>query len=354
MVNRTAVLTLSTPLHHGSEKPRIKPDNLPLGAINNYTPHRRLPVLLKSGDVQSIVDIPAVSGNSIRHLWRESLVDITLYTLGIKRKDLGRNILETLVSGGGMEARDAIKNEEEEEKQEATASRKDAIQPKVPILVRDRETLRSTMPMLSLFGCSYGNRMLSGLVKVGWAIPALQQTEHITNVESTVPYSEDITSFQLMTRHDLWHEDANENKKSKQSLYYIEVVSAGIPFFHEYNIGLSTPIERSAMQIAIDAFKNNPYLGGKSSTGHGKFQTNSWYENLDASPSLYIEFLKKNRDILVEYIHLWNKPEKLVQLVKGKEIIELPKDLTSELDRLVRERESSIENEFHKHMKSGR
>src|SRR5699024_5066231 len=109
MVNRTAVLTLSTPLHHGSEKPRIKPDNLPLGAINNYTPHRRLPVLLKSGDVQSIVDIPAVSGNSIRHLWRESLVDITLYTLGIKRKDLGRNILETLVSGGGMEARDAIK-----------------------------------------------------------------------------------------------------------------------------------------------------------------------------------------------------------------------------------------------------
>src|SRR5699024_383027 len=140
----------------GSEKPRIKPDNLPLGAINNYTPHRRLPVLLKSGDVQSIVDIPAVSGNSIRHLWRESLVDITLYTLGIKRKDLGRNILETLVSGGGREARETKKNEEEEENKEATASRKVAIQPKVPILVRDRETLRSTMPMLSLFGCSMG------------------------------------------------------------------------------------------------------------------------------------------------------------------------------------------------------
>src|SRR5699024_1215946 len=96
-MNRTAVLTLSTPLHHGSEKPRIKPDNLPLGAINNYTPHRRLPVLLKSGDVQSIAEVPAVSGNSIRHLWRESLVDITLYTLGLKRRDLDRNILEILV-----------------------------------------------------------------------------------------------------------------------------------------------------------------------------------------------------------------------------------------------------------------
>src|SRR5699024_12627091 len=98
-----------------------------------------------------------------------------------------------------------------------------------------------------------------------------------------------------MTRHDLWHEDANENKKSKQSLYYIEVVSAGIPFFHEYNIGLSTPIERSAMQIAIDAFKKNTYLGGKRSTGHGKFTTNSWYDNLVGSPSFYIDLLKQRR-----------------------------------------------------------
>src|SRR5699024_11984852 len=117
-MNPNALTTLSTPPNHESEKPRIKPDNLPLGAINNYTPHRRLPMLLKSGSVQSIVEVPAVSGNSIRHLWRESLVDVTLYTLGLKRRDLDRNILETLVSGGGMEARDAIKNEEEEEKQD--------------------------------------------------------------------------------------------------------------------------------------------------------------------------------------------------------------------------------------------
>src|SRR5699024_10167215 len=156
----------------------------------------------------------------------------------------------------------------------------------------------------------------------------------------------------LMTRHDLWHED--ENKKSKQSLYYIEVVGAGIPFFHEYSIGLSTPIERSAMQIAIDTFKNNPYLVGKSSNGHGKYQTNNWYEDLDSSPSLFIEFLEQNRDVLVEYLHLWNRPEQLVRPSKGKETIEFPKDLTSELNRLVRERESSIQSVFHKHMKSCR
>src|SRR5690625_2682031 len=338
MTNRTAILTLSTPLHHGSEKSRIKPNSLPLGVINNYTPHRRLPVLLKNDDILSIVEVPAISGNSIRHLWRESLVDVTLHTLGLKRKDLQRNILETLISGGGMEARDAVKNIDEEEKQEKEKTRKKAIQPSVPILVRDRETLRSAMPILSLFGCSYGNRMLPGLVKVGWAIPALKQTEHITNVESSIPYSEDITSFQMMTRHDSMKDDFNEDYKSRQSIYYMEVVSAGIPFFHEYSIGLSTPIERSAMQIAINSFKQNPYLGGKSSIGHGKVDTNNWYEDLDESPSLYIDFLKKNRDVLTEYIHIWNKPEKVVKVETEREVIEFPQDLSSELNRLVQER----------------
>ncbi len=352
MIDRSAVLTLATPLHHGSERSRIKPETLPAGAKNNYTPHRRLPVLLKNGDVQSVTLVPVVSGNSIRHLWRESLVDVTLHTLGLKRKDLPKNVLETLVSGGGMDAADAKKNVEEEEKLEKAKSRKKAIQPSVPILVRDRITLRAAVPILSLFGCSYGNRMLPGLVKVGWAIPALKQTEHITNIESSIPYSEDITSFQLMTRHDLFKEEMEEEQKSRQSIYYMEVVSPGIPFAHSYSIDLSTPVERSAMQLAIDLFKENPYLGGKSSTGHGKVKTDQWYANLDESPSLYIEFLEKNRDVLVEYIKLWNKPEQIVKVENGKEEIEFPQDLSVELDRLVSERDKAIQHELSKKIAS--
>ncbi|MEL3959631.1 hypothetical protein NST17_20980 [Caldifermentibacillus hisashii] len=349
MIERSAVLTLSAPLHHGSEKSRIKPETLPAGAKNNYTPHRRLPVLLKNGDISTITLIPAVSGNSIRHLWRESLVDVTLHTLGLKRKDLEKNILETFVSGGGMDASDAAKNDSEEEKQEKAKSKKNALKPSVPILVRDRETLRAAVPMLSLFGCSYGNRMLPGLVNVGWAIPALKQTEHITNVPSSLPYTEDLTSFQILTRHDPLRDEMDENQKSRQSIYYIEVVSPGVPFAHTYSINkFSTPIERSALQLAIDLFKENPYLGGKGSIGNGKVKTDQWYDDLDVSSNLYLEFLRENKDILVEYIHLWNKPEKLVQLKNGKEEIEFPSDLSQELDRLVKEREVTIQKEIQK------
>lgn len=351
MIERTAVLTLANPLHQGSEKPRIKPEKLPAGAKNNYVPHRRLPLLLKNGDVQSIALVPAVSGNSIRHLWRESLVDVTLHTLGLKRRDLPKNVLETLVSGGGMDAADAKKNDVEQEKHEKAAYRKKAIQPSVPILVRDRLTLRAAVPILSLFGCSYGNRMLPGLVKVGWAIPALKQTEHITNIESSIPYSEDITSFQLMTRHDPFKEEMDENQKSRQSIYYMEVVSPGTPFAHSYSIDVSTPVERSALQLAIDLFKENPYLGGRSATGHGKVQTDRWYANIE-SPSLYIDFLKKNRDVLVEYIGLWNKPEQIVNVEKGKEEIEFPNDLSVELDRLITERDKAIHDEIGKKIAS--
>lgn len=354
MIKKTAVLTLATPLHHGSEKGRIKPETLPLGAKNNYTPHRRLPMLLQNGETQSIVLVPAVSGNSIRHLWRESLVDITLHTLGLTRKDLPKNILEILISGGGMDSGDGTKNEGEEEKTEKAKAKKKAIEPNVPILVRDRETLRAVMPIISLFGCSYGNRMLPGLLKVGWAVPALKQTEHITNIPSNISYSEDITSFQLGTRHDsLRYENENDEFKSRQSIYYMEVVSAGIPFAHSYSIDeYSTPIERSALQLAINLFKNKPYLGGKASTGHGEVHTDKWYEDLEESPSLYLDFLKGNRDVIVEYLNIWNSPEKIVKMVSGKETIEFPEDLSVELDRLVKEREAASMNELSKAFKN--
>lgn len=356
MIKKTAVLTLATPLHHGSEKSRNKPEELPLGVKSNYTPHRRLPLVLKNGDAQSIVLVPAISGNSIRHLWRESLVDITLHTLGLKRKDLQKNALEMLVNGGGIDKKDGDKNEEDEEKTtKAKAKKKDA-EPSVPVLVRDRETLRAAMPILSLFGCSYGNRMLPGLLKVGWAIPALKQTEHITNIASNISYSEDMTSFQLGTRNDSLrydyeqHDEEEEVKvQSRQSIYYMEVVSAGIPFAHSYSIDeISTPIERSALQLAIDLFKNKPYLGGKSSTGHGEVQTDKWYEDLDVSSSLYIQFLKDNRDVIVEYLNIWNSPEKVVKLIVNKERIEFPTDLSTELDRLITEREAALQKELDK------
>ncbi|WP_374723603.1 hypothetical protein [Calidifontibacillus erzurumensis] len=347
MIERTAILTLATPLHHGSEKSRIRPESLPEGAKSNYTPHRRMPLVIKTGDLKTIVPVPIVSGNSIRHLLRESLVDITLSTLGLKRKDLPKNVLETFINGGGMDSADAAKNDDEEEKQEKAASKKKALKPSVPILVRDRETLRAALPNLSLFGCSYGNRMLPGIVKVGIAYPILKETEHLTGLQSTLSYSKDMTSFQMMTRHDSLKEDFEG--QSRQSIYYIEVVSPGVQFFHSYSIDtLSTPVERSAMQLAINLFKENPYLGGKTSIGHGKVTTDQWYEDLDVSPSVYLDFLKKNKDVLVEYIQLWNQPEKIVKVVNNKEVVEFPTDLSSELNRLVQEREETIQAEIHK------
>lgn len=52
MIKRTAILTTASPLAHGSERSRIKPYELPKGVENNYTPLRRLPVLLKFADTQ--------------------------------------------------------------------------------------------------------------------------------------------------------------------------------------------------------------------------------------------------------------------------------------------------------------
>lgn len=341
LVKREAVFKLLSPLHHGAEKTRTKPVDLPSGVKSNYSPHRRLPMLVELADQKVIADLPAVSGNSIRHKLRELLVDPTLEVLGLTRLDLSRNLLEMLVSGGGMDASDVNRNTNEQDKQNEESQKKNALKPNVPILIRDRETLRATLPPLSLFGVSYGNRMLPGLLNIGWALPAFKETAHITGYDSGISLTNDITSYQLSTRMDKNAVD-NSEEETRQSLFYYEIVSPGIEFTHSYHINNASSIERSAMQLAIDLFKKEPFIGGKFNTGQGEISTDNWYEDLDVPADLYLEWLEKNKNVILEYIDIWNKPEKVVKVVKKKEELEWPKDLSSELDRLIQERNSDI------------
>ena len=332
MIKRKAILTTKTLVSHGSEKSRIRPESLPSGARDNYMPFRRIPVVLQNGDAKTIVNIPAISGNSIRHLLREELADFTLFTLGLDKKNLDKNTLDLFMNGGGMDKKDTDRNDKEN---------KEGLTPNYPILVRDRETLRSVLPIFSLFGCSYGNRMIGGLVKVGWAIPALKQTEHITGVPSSISYNEDITSFQLLTRHD---PNRDEEGTSKQAISYTEVLSAGIPLAHEISIDSnSTPLERSALQLALDLFKQKPFIGGKSATGHGEVSTDQWYEPFEESSQIYIDYLKENKDVITEYIRLWHQPKEVVKVKNKKESIEFP--IAHQLDQIVNARHKALQEQ---------
>lgn len=339
MIQKTkAIFTLTSPLHTGAEQSRVRPEHLPQGAESNYTPHRRLPVVLQYEGHQDIVKLPAVSGNTIRHVLRESLVDPTLTFLGLQRRDLPKNILEMLVSGGGMDTSDVKKDEKEKEAATKIAGEHDG---NMPILVRDRETLRSVFPILSLFGASYGNRMLPGLLRIGWAIPALRETAHITGHHSDVSYSADIFSYQLGTRHDPVS-DAPNQSESRQSIYYFEVVSPGIPFSHEITLDLMTDVERGALQLALDRFQMEGKIGGKTGTGLGFFTMTEKYEQV-GNPSVYMDWLKENKAVIIDYLDIWNSPQKVV---KKDQTIAFPDGISKELDRLVEERQAKLSEAY--------
>lgn len=344
MHKRTALFTLLSPLHHGSERPEVRPEGLPKNSGENYTPHRKIPISLELPDnTRHIVHLPAVSGNHIRHKLRELLVDPTLQILGLSRKDLSKSVLQMFTNGGGMDASDVKKNEKGN----------------VPLLVRSRETLRAALPPLSLFGASYGNRMLEGLVNVGWAIPALKETEHITGVKSEQRWNRGMTSYQILTRSDTvpdeneianGAEEGDEEKKSRQAIYYVEVVSPGLVFTHWVEFKTySTPIERAALQLALDRFKDQPYLGGKSSIGQGLISTDQWYEPLDEPAKTYLQWLDKHKETIRSYILLWDKPEELAR--KDKKGVEWPADLAQRLDDLIKEREEMIQQELEKEVR---
>lgn len=333
-IKSSAILKLTSPLHTGSEQARIAPADLPQGASTNYVPLRRLGTTMMIAGKETISMLPAVSGNSIRHKLREILVDITLSALDLDKEALKKNVLEMFVSGGGMDAADAKKNDKDEE---------NVGKGKYPILVRDRQTLRAAIPQISLFGCSYGNRMLKGLVEVGWALPALQETKHITGYDSPIHYNKDLTSFQLGTRHDTLTDRLEEGEKSKQSIYYTEVLATGVPLYHEIHLDeYSTPIERSALQLAIELFLENGTLGGKSSSGYGFFNVEKNYEPFSKDSSLYIKWLNKNKDVIRDYILAWDKPELIVKREGNKDSIQFPETTDEGLTRLVNEQKEYI------------
>jgi len=329
---------LRSPLHHGKEKNIIKPLGLPEKAGNNYSPHKTERFTLRYPEGDIIVDLPVVSGNSIRHKLRNLLLVVTLKALGLDFTTLSKVVRDVFTNGGGLDKGDKDKNDKEKNTKEKE-SESDSKSKNVPLLIRDQETLRALFPMVSLFGTAYGNRMLHGLVQIGIATPLFKENEHTTQKKSNLRYTDDILYYQMATRTETNRDAMKEGDVSQQNIYYYEVASAGIEFAHTISGEGLSDLELSAMQLALEEFKKHAYLGGKTGTGYGQISTDDWYDDLGVSSELYLNWLKENRETILEYLDCWDKPEKIV---KSDKKLEWDEKLVVRLDKLVKERQSNL------------
>jgi hypothetical protein len=275
------------------------------GEINgNISAFRRFKVVQPSG---KIVEIPHVSGNSIRGKLRDVAAKQMLDILGDENAPLKVDIkvFQLLFSGGSLGAGN---NADDIEKY---------------------RQMRENLVHVSLFGGAWGNAILSGKMKVNPLLPIAKETAHI--IPKKWHGIEDLPSIFTYLQLEMFTRKENSNDaefqpyiqrsedvqySTSQMIYHVETISAGTPFYWKVVLEDVTPEEFDFFLSVIQKFKNIPVVGGKSATGFGQieFEDISWRDVTkdgdiltdieETTESLYVNFVKNNKNGIKAYLKM--------------------------------------------------
>ena len=169
--------------------------------------------------------------------------------------------------------------------------------------IGEKREMRRLCPPLSLFGSAIGDQIPEGKMKVGIFKPICKETEDYTGKHSDISFYDMLEEIFYTRRDDLKSTNCDliqdsEDKKDKkenpvQMKYDMQALSAGAKLISSIVIENSNDIEESCLESIIEKFKEMPYIGGKSATGHGEVEIT--YEGSKNS-SLYYDYLEQNKE----------------------------------------------------------
>lgn len=223
------------------------------------------------------VKLPYISGNGIRgKLRRLALLDL-FEMVGISTDDIGLKLYHALFAGGVLESTS-----------ESTGM----------IDLELRREIRQNIPPLSLFGCAISNQMIRGKLIVGHAFPVCREykqflPEWLKNDERANRSVRTFTDEAFCTRKDDLRAERNEGEQAVQMKIDYECFIPGTKFYHHFALlGPYSTIEESCLGRIIMLFKNNPYVGGRSSIGDGEVIVE--YREELCSDETYLKFVNDN------------------------------------------------------------
>jgi CRISPR/Cas system CSM-associated protein Csm3 (group 7 of RAMP superfamily) len=233
-------------------------------------------------------DVPIVSGNQVRGRLRR-LLTADFLELASYRMDLGQKsyqkLYHTLFAGGVLEA-------VEEESESAV----------VDLNLKFR-IVKYILP-LRLFGCSYANQMIEGRVLVGHMLPICRELKDYTSVDSSISFYQLIARSFQTRRDELRVARTEEDEQAVQALIEYECFAPGTKFYHEIRLETTKDeelLDLSTLYRTVELWRENPFIGGKSSVGFGKLRIEyEWPKPVDSRP--YLEFVEKNKDEIVKVL----------------------------------------------------
>jgi len=233
-------------------------------------------------------DVPIISGNQVRGRLRRLLtadfLELAGYRMDPSQKSY-QKLYHTLFAGGVLEA-------VEEESESAV----------VDLNLKFRVV--KYILLLRLFGCSYANQMIEGRVLVGHMLPVCRELRDYTGVESDISFYQLIARAFQTRRDELRATRTEEEEQAVQALVEYECFAPGTKFYHEIRLETSREeelLDLSTLYRAIELWKMNPFIGGKSSVGFGKLRIEyEWPRPIDSKP--YMEFVERNKDEIVKVL----------------------------------------------------
>lgn len=257
-------LTCLTPIHHGGNEK------------TGSTPTLRT-VMLYDEVTNCEIPIPYINGNAIRGKARRQVMHDFIVRLGMDVSELPRKLYYILFSGGLLESTS-----------EASFVDLDL-----------RRKIRYLLPPLSIFGCTIGNQMIQGKLKIGHAFPICREylpylPDYLRKDPRATKSIRSFTDECFDTRKDDLRAEREEGEQALQMRVEFETFIPGTKFYHWIALEYPTQVEKSCLGQMVRLWKDVPIVGGKSSSGYGQVSI-QYYPDLP-NHEHYIDFVESHQD----------------------------------------------------------
>ncbi len=222
------------PCHHGADS-----------KSGNFAAFRRQPLL--DHVANEIVEVPFLSGNSIRGAWRDLAMKRLCELLGLDPRALAPNVSQSLFAGGTIESgADTAKIDN-----------------------RLRRRLRDLIPAWDLFGGNMSGQMMAGRLRVSDAVLVCKQNAWtvarvvapnmpVADVRAALKDATELMSIRQLTRRDHpEYRGEDTESDSMQMITQTEVTDPGAQWVHRFSLygneGVS-PLAQSCMADLLEEF----------------------------------------------------------------------------------------------------
>jgi len=229
------------------------------------------------------IDIPVYSGNAFRGQLRRIMMRDYLDKLDITGEGISEKLYYTLFTGGSL-----VGGSRYEE-------------------VGDRLHLRAMCPPLAILGTALGDQILQGKMKSAIFIPICKETTDYTGKENDTSFYDMLEDIFYTRKDDLksvtYNIQNEEEKKKKdnpvQMKYEQQCLSAGTELTGTIVIENCNQVEESLINATLKKLEEVPFIGGKSSAGHGKVDLE--YRDLE-DVDTYYNYLAENKEEIRDWI----------------------------------------------------